>query len=410
MKKFILPAVIVVGLVAVVAGSVFQSFDSEKGTKVYSELAEERDISNIVKASGQIDPRIKVNVSSHVVAKIETLYVVEGQEVEKGQPFLELEKETLRAVRQQAAAQLKISKSQFRGAKIDREDAQQKLKRAERLSDGGISSAEFLEGATLREKSAILQVDQAAQTVQQALASLQKADDDLRKATIYSPLSGRVISLSAEEGEVVVSGTMNNSASVIGIVADLSEVLAEVDVDETEIVDVELGQPAIIVVDAVSDLEIHGTVVEIASSGFSRLQQPDVTFFKVKVLLTEPDGRLRPGMSARAEIEVATELDTLVVPIQAVVYREPVDAEDTSGGTEKEKVVFVVEEGQAVQRSVVIGITDTTHAEILEGLETGDEVVIGPSRTLKKLQHDEVLRVEDPEVDSEKDSEEDDDE
>ncbi len=408
MKKFVIPTVVVLVLLAIVWSSLSGSFQSEKGAKVYTEPAERRAISHVVKASGQIDPRTKVNVSAHIVAKIETLYVEEGQEVVKGQPFLELEKETLQAIQQQASAQLMINRSQLRQARIDLEDAQLKKTRAERLQGQGISSAEVLEAAVLAERSARLRVDQAEEAVRQAEANLAKAEDDLRKTTIYSPLTGRVISLQAEEGEVVVSGTMNNAASVIGVVADLSEVLAEVDVDETEIVDVQLGQPALVVVDAVADHEYSGTVVEIASSGFQRPQQPDVTFFKVKVLIDEPDERLRPGMSARAELEVATHRDTIVVPIQSVVYRKPLDSDSDDESVDEVKVVFTVDEGAASQQAVEIGITDTTHAEILTGIEEGQTVVTGPSRTLKKLQHDEAVRVEKQGSDDEEDAEEED--
>ncbi|MBZ0114783.1 MAG: efflux RND transporter periplasmic adaptor subunit [Thermoanaerobaculia bacterium] len=410
MKKILIPIVVIAALGGIVWSSMSGSFTSEKGTKVYAELSEQRDISNIVKASGQIDPRVKVNVSAHIVAKIEKLYVEEGQEVEKGQPFLELEKETLQAIQQQSAAQLQINRSQLRQAKIDLEDADIKRNRAERLQMQGIASSEALETAVLAQRSAQLRVEQAEESIQQAQANLNKAQDDLRKTTIYSPLTGRVISLQAEEGEVVVSGTMNNAASVIGVVADLSEVLADVDVDETEIVDVALGQTAKILVDAVTDFEYTGTVVEIASSGFQRPQQPDVTFFKVKVLIDSPDERLRPGMSTRAEIEVATHRDTVVVPIQTVVYRKPLTEGVQDDSADDIKVVFRMEGGKAVQTPVEIGITDTTHAEITSGLEAGVEVITGPSRTLKKLEHDEAVRVEkEKDTKSEKDSKDEDD-
>lgn len=402
MKKVLIPIVVIAALGGIVWSSMSDGFKSEKGTKVYAEVSEQRDISNIVKASGQIDPRIKVNVSAHIVAKIEKLYVEEGQEVAKGQPFLELEKETLQAIQQQATAQLQINRSHLRQAKIDLEDADIKRNRAERLQTQGIASSEALETAVLAQRSAKLRVEQAQEAIQQAQANLDKAQDDLRKTTIYSPLTGRVISLQAEEGEVVVSGTMNNAASVIGVVADLSEVLADVDVDETEIVDVQLGQSAEVLVDAVADFVYTGTVVEIASSGFQRPQQPDVTFFKVKVLIDSPDEKLRPGMSARAEIEVATHRDTVVVPIQTVVYRKPLAGDVPDESAEDIKVVFRMEEGKAVQTPVEIGITDTTHAEITSGLDAGIEVITGPSRTLKKLAHDEAVRVEKDREDGDK--------
>src|SRR4029078_1888273 len=158
----------------------------------------------------------------------------------------------------------------------------------------------------LQEDSARLSLEDAQEGVRQARASLVKARDDLAKTVIYSPLSGRVIKLNAEEGEVVVSGTMNNPGSVIATIADLSEILAKVDVDETEVVDVAVGQSAVLKVDALPRREYHGRVVEVGSSGTRRAAQPDVHFLEVKVLLADADEALRPGMSVRAEISAAT--------------------------------------------------------------------------------------------------------
>lgn len=409
MKRALIILAIVLGLGAIVAASVL-SGDRRKSTKVYGEQVETRDISQIVKCSGQIHPRVKVNISAHVIGKIEHLFVEEGQAIEAGAPFLELETESFVAVRDNARAQLAIETSRRKQAEIDLQDAELKLRRAQRLKDEGISTSEQLEAAEIAHRSAELQVERSGEAILQARANLDKVEDDLNKATIFSPLSGRVIELNAEEGEVVVSGTMNNAASVIGVVADLSEILAEVDVDETEIVYVELGQPVTILVDALADVEYTARVVEIGSSGFSRPQQPDVTFFKVKALLDEPDDRLRPGMSARAEIGITTHEEALVVPIQAVVNRLPLDEDGESLDDEEEiEVVFVVDENdEARQAPVETGIADATHIEILSGLDPDDTVVTGPYRTLKKLAEGELVKVRDEGDDEDRDDEDDD--
>jgi HlyD family secretion protein len=411
MKKILIGLGVVLVLGAIVAASVMKNREGGKGEKVYAEPVLRRDISRIVKASGTVDPKTKVNISTHVVARIEELYVVEGQEVEAGQPFLTLEKEAFVAAEQRAAAQVEIAQTQLRQAEVDTADAELKARRLRRLAAEKIASDEQLEAVELQLQSARLRIEQAREALLQARADLDKARDDLRKTTIYAPLSGRVIELHAEEGEVVVAGTMNNPASVIATVADLSEILIEVDVDETEIVAVELGQEAVSSVDAVPDHEYVGRVVEIGSSGFQKPTQPDVTYFKVKVLLEEPDQRLRPGMSARTEIEVTTRRDTFVVPIQSVIYRRPLDAPE---GVEVEEttVVFVVEEDLAVQRAVEVGISDPTHAELLAGVTEGDLVVTGPQRTLKDLEHEDEVRVEseDDDEDDDEDGEDDQDE
>jgi HlyD family secretion protein len=191
---------------------------------------------------------------------------------------------------------------------------------------------------------------------------------------------------------------------VIGTIADLSEILAEIDVDETEIVHLEVGQPATVRIDALPDKEYRGRVVEIGSSGYSKPAQPDVTFFLVKLLLENADTALRPGMSARADVEVATHPEAIVVPIQCVVEREAKGAEAGeskaagAGPAAKRQVVYVVDNGRASERAVRSAISDATHVEISEGLNAGDQVVTGPHRSLRKLKDRDAVTVERPEA------------
>lgn len=389
--KRILIAALVLGLLGLVVFASLRGSRGPKGTKVYVEEVRRQDIGRVVKASGEIDPREKVNISAHVVGKIERLYVEEGDLVRKGQPFLDLEKEAYTAARDQWSAQLRKAHTEVRQAEVSLADARNKLGRARRLNQEGILSAEQLEAAELAQANAELRLEDARESVRQAQANLAEAQDDLRKTTIFSPLSGRVIKLNAEEGEVVVSGTMNNPASVIGEIADLSVILANVDVDETEVVLVKPGQGARIEVDALPDKEYHGRVVEVGNKGFSRANQPDVTFFDVEILLEDPDEDLRPGMSVRAEIDTAVHPNALVVPIQAVVERDV-----TEGGASREAdVVFVVQDGKAAQRVVKTGISDETRVEVVSGVREKDKVVSGPYRSLRDLDDGDRVRVTD---------------
>lgn len=384
---------IIAGLVLVLGGIVTWSIvggKSEKGPRVYLEAVEVRDISRKVKATGEIDPRVKVNLSAHVIGKIEELYVEEGQTIVAGDPFLTLEKEAFTAARDRAAAELEIARSRVRQAEINVADAEIKLRRARRLVDEQIASATDLETAELNYQSQELGVEQARETVIQAKAALDKAADDLYKTTIYAPLTGRVTALNAEEGEVVVSGTMNNPGSVIGTISDLSEILAEVDVDETEVAFLELGQGAELTVDALTGQKFSGRVVEIGSSGFQRASNPDVTYFKAKILLDSPVEALRPGMSTRVEVTTAVAEAALVVPVQAVVERPPLGGDDD---VDEIEVVFVVSDSEAEQRPVTTGLSDITHVEVTSGLEEGETVVTGPYRSLKDLEHENSVRV-----------------
>jgi len=402
LKKALLITAGILVLGAIVFASI-RAGNGQKGVKVYAEEARRRDISQVIKASGAIDPKEKVNISAHVVGKIEKLFVQEGDRIEAGKPFLRLEQQAYVAQRDQWAAQLRSAETAVAKTQAQLADTRVRLERAKNLNQQGILSREQLEVNLLQETSARLAVDEAKEAVQQARANLVKAADDLTKTTIYSPLTGRVVKLNAEQGEVVVSGTMNMPGSVIGIIADLSEILAKVDVDETEIVDVKVGQSAQVKVDAIPNRQYHGKIIEVGSSGFSKPAQPDVIFFEVKILLDDPDERLRPGMSVRSEIQANSHPQVAVVPIQAVVERPPLPEtpepakEKKSAGDERAdeeiKVVFLVEGGKVHQRPVQTGIADETHVEILAGLKPGESVVTGPYRTLRDLKDGDVVAV-----------------
>jgi HlyD family secretion protein len=399
-KRVVVGAAIVAALALIVFASIRAS-GSGPQTRVYAEAAEKRDITNTVTASGQIHPRVKVNISAHVVGKIEKLHVRDGDPIEAGQPFLQLEQQAFLAARDDAKARLGMAETELKRAEVALADQEIRLERARRLRAEGVVSIETLESAELQHQTARLALVSAREGVTQARALLDKAEDDLRKTTIWAPISGRVIALNAEEGEVVVSGTMNNPASVIGTIADTSEVLAEVDVDETEVVDIRPGLEAEIEVDAVPGATYAGRVVEVGSSGYAKASQPDVQFFLVKILLEAPDEKLRPGMSARAKIRVETHEDAVVVPIQAVVERARTDAEPKTGqpatadarGEEEVPMVFVVAEGRARQRPVETGISDATHVELVSGAVAGERVITGPYRSLKKLRDGDRVKV-----------------
>jgi HlyD family secretion protein len=400
-KKLLITVLVLAAVGAIVYLSLRGS-GAEKGIKVYAEPVRRQPLGQVVKASGEIDPRIKVNLSAHVVGKITRLYAREGDRIEKGKPFLELEKQAYLAERDRWAAQLRQAQTEVEQTQVSLADFRHKLERAKRLSAEGVMSTEQLEAAQLAETSARLRLDDARQSVNQARANLAKSLDDLAKTTIFSPLSGRVVSLKAEEGEVVIPGTMNNPASVIGTIADLSEILARVDVDETEIVNIAVGQPATVRVDALPDRVYHGRVVEVGSSGFNRPAQPDVTFFEVKVLLAETGENLRPGMSVRAEIETRPPASALVVPIQAVVERKPLagaktgkkaEASADETGDDEVKAVFVVVDGKARQREVKTGVSDETRVEILGGVEEKETVITGPYRSLRDLKDGDAVTI-----------------
>ncbi|HET8796154.1 MAG TPA: efflux RND transporter periplasmic adaptor subunit, partial [Thermoanaerobaculia bacterium] len=201
-------------------------------------------------------------------------------------------------------------------------------------------------------------------------------------------LDGKVVQLNAREGEVVVTGTMNNPGSVIAVIADLSQILVEAEVGETEVVSVSLQQPAKIKVDAIPDREYHGRVVEIGSSAAVRQGAgAGIRYFKVKVAIDDADARLRPGMTSQVSIVTNSAPNAIAVPIQAVVERVPGSTGDDADDEDKpkKKYVFLAVDAKAKQVEVQTGISDTTHVVIASGVKEGDRLITGPFRTLKKL-------------------------
>jgi len=223
-------------------------------------------------------------------------------------------------------------------------------------------------------------------------------------------MDGTVIQLNAEQGETVVPGSTNLPGSVIMTVADMSVLLAEVEVSEVDVVSVALGQEAEVKVDALGTDPQMGHVVEIATSGRRDPTQGTIRF-RVKVALDDPDASLRPAMTAKVDILTATSDDAMTAPIQAVVKRTLDDqGEEVKGtaakGIEKSEVVYVIADGEAAARAVETGISDELYVEIIAGLSDGQEVIIGPYRTLKNLHAGDAVKIEEKKDDDESAEEE----
>jgi HlyD family secretion protein len=391
-------AAIIAGAIVVVAVIIVASIrgGGPKGEKVYTEPVAKRKLEAVVTAPGQIDPKVKVNISAHIVGKIEKLYFVEGDDVKRGQKLVELEKPAYIAQRDRLRAQLAAQQVEVNRARAALRTAEASYQRAVELSRQGIQAQELFDQSRLAFDNARAALAAAEQGVQQAAASLRSAEEDLSRTTIVSPIDGKVVQVNAHEGEVVVTGTMNNPGSVIAVIADLSQILVEAEVGETEVVGIQVGQPATIRVDAIPDKVYNGRVVEIGSSAEVRQGAGSgIRYFKVKVAIDDADERLRPGMTAQVSIVTNVAPDTLAVPIQSVVERVPgAKSSDPEDDTKpKKKYVFLAKDGKSEQVEVTTGISDATHVAILSGLSAGDQVITGPFRTLKGLDDDEVINV-----------------
>jgi len=411
LKRWLIIAGAAVLIAVIVIASVKSS--GPKGEKVYTEAAATKTIEATVTAPGEIDPKVKVNISAHIVGKIEKLYFLEGDAVKRGQKLVELEKPLYIAQRDRLRAELASRRVEVQRARAALATADASYQRAQSLSRQGIQAQELFDQARLSHDNAVAALATAQQGVAQAEAGLRQANEDLSRTTIVSPIDGKVVQLNAHEGEVVVTGTMNNPGSVIAVIADLSVILVEAEVGETEIVSVKLQQSAKVKVDAIPDKEYRGHVVEIGSSAAVRQGAgAGIRYFTVKVAIDDADDRLRPGMTSQVSIVTSSAPNTVAVPIQAVVERVPGAKADEGAEDDdkpKKKYVLLVKDGKAKQVEVKTGISDATHVAILSGVRKGDQVVTGPFRTLRKLKDGAAVNVTKEEKSSTKDKKKDDD-
>src|SRR5436309_7692830 len=399
MKK----TLIILGAIVLVAVIIFASVKGggSKGEPVYVEPVMLRNIQAIVTAPGEVNPKVKVNISAYIIAKIDKLYFNEGDAVKKGQRLVDLERTAYQAAYSRAAAAVSNSRIEAARAKTNVATTELAYKRAVNLKQQGIQAQELFDQARQSHDNAVAAFDSANQGVAQAQALLQQAQNDLDHTTILSPITGRAVQLNAHEGEVVIPGTMNNPGSVIAVIADLSEILVEADVGETEITGIRLNEPSKVHVDAIPDKEYDGHVAEIGSS--AALKQgtgAGMRYFKVKVQFDNPDDRLRPGMTAQVSIITTTSGSALSVPIQSVVERVPPALAKSKTGTEdedekapKSKYIFVVKDGKVKMTEVKTGVSDSTHVALVSGVSKNDQVVTGPFRTLKKLKDGDSVEV-----------------
>ncbi len=449
-KKIAIGAGIVVLLAIIVGFTVHQS--SKNVTTVQTGKVQRQDLATVVSASGEIKPKNYVNVGANAFGKITHLYVKEGDHVKKGQLLAQLEnvqssadvnanEASLQAAQTDALAadaNLKTAQADLLRAQADYERNKMDWERAQSLfKDGLIAKSDFdsrrnawatadagLVQAQSRVAQAKAQTDSANRHITQNRANLTRVTDVLQKTSYNAPYDGVVTNLPVREGETVVMGIQNAPGSTLMTIADMSVITAEVKVDETDIVNVHLGQPAEVTIDAIPKKIFHGTVSEIGdnaivrSSGVSTSQQAtaseEAKDFKVVVNLQDAPMDLRPGLSTTAKITTATRSNALALPIQALTLRSkaqieqqnnppgsvhaaaPVPKEVASKGKKEDDVqgVFVIRNKKAVFVPVSTGITGTTDIEVLDGLKDGDEVITGSYKVLRTLRPGSSVKID----------------
>lgn len=381
MKKWLLPALGLAAVGAIVVVSLAGS--RPRGTPVETGKVERGEIRSVVTGTGEIQARTRVDISSQVIARIERLHVREGDRVARGDRLVDLERAQYASQRDRSLANLAAAEAEIGRARAALANAQSRLKRARELAAQSIASREFLESAELDHESARTALAASRERARETRAAVAASDDALSKTSIVSPISGRVTRVNAEEGETVVTGTMNMPGSVILTVSDLSTIEAAVEVDESAVARVKVGQKASVKVDAFPDTELPGEVTEIADSAVKR---QEVAYFPVKVRILGSGEGLRPGMTARARIQAESRRGVLVVPIPAIVEKKDTEGKTgSSSNPEGQKIVYRVEGGKARAAPVAVGLNDETRAEVLSGLKEGETIAVGPYRTLKGL-------------------------
>ncbi|MGD0512257.1 MAG: efflux RND transporter periplasmic adaptor subunit [Terriglobales bacterium] len=444
-KKIAIGAGAAVVLAAIVGFTVYQSHKNV--VTVQTGKAQRMDLAAVVSASGEIKPKTYVNIGANAFGKITKLYVKEGDQVKRGQMLVQLEnvqsaadmdamQASLDAAKTDsvaAEAGLNTSVADLNRAKSDAERSDLDWGRAQGLyKDALISKSDYdmqkathqaavagLAQAQARVAQAKAQKDSADGRIEQASANLTHAADVLKKTTYQAPFDGVITNLPVREGETVVVGIQNSPGSTLMTLADLSVITAEVKVDETDIVNVQMGQPAQVTIDAIPKKTFKAVVTQIGdnaivrSTGVSTSQQistsQEAKDFKVVVTLQDPPDDLRPGLSATAKITTATRGNALTIPIQALTIRRQADlvpkdekgsvqaaapSKDLSKDKEEIQGVFILRNHKAEFVPVDTGIAGTTDIEVMKGLKEGDEIVTGSYKVLRTLRPGSSVKVD----------------
>ena len=440
-KKVKLILIGLVVLVAVLGGLKYAGvFGKKEGTKVTAEKVQRRTITEIVNASGKIYPVIEVKVSPDISGEITELTVLEGDSVTKGQIIARIYADIYSIQANQAASGVAQSQAQVANAqaaleafKAQLDQSEKTYKMQKQLFDDKVISRNEFNLSESNFKSAQANYNAAKQgikggqaSVQSAQSNLAKANKDLGRTAVLAPMNGVVSLLNVKKGERVVGSNLMSGTEMLRI-ADMAKIEIRVDVSESDIAKVHLGDSAIVTVDAYSTRKFKGMVTQISSSNNGAATQSalantstDVTNYKVYVrllpesysdLLDKGSYPFRPGMSASADIQTKTHLNVLSVPINAVTTRDLNDSTTKVAGATKtgtadkaagveddlEVVVFVVDKEGAVKKvKVSTAIQDINYIEITEGLKEGDNVISGPYDVVSKLlkEKDKVKVVE----------------
>jgi HlyD family secretion protein len=342
-----------------------------------------------IQASGEIQAKTRINIGTNVSGEIKGIHVRDGQDVKAGQLLVSIDQVRLKQQLFQVEALLDVAQKDAARLEAAMRRARENSHRTESLFKDGLISDEDYRQSKLAEESAELSYQSAKANIVQNQANVAGMRDGLDKTTIVAPISGRVTALKAQMGEMAIPGMSNLPGATLMIISDMKEMIAEIKVNESEVVRLKMGQTVQVNVESLPGRVFLGKVYEIASASEQSGQNANMYNVKVALGTSNPDTRLlRPGMSARGVILTAAVKGALRVPLQAVLERDgSLDEAVKKGllGPESRSVVMVLKDGRARERTIKTGIANTQFYEIEEGLSEGDKVLTGPSKKLKEL-------------------------
>lgn len=390
-KKGLILIAVAVAVVVIVIANVRLSY--EASTEVEVAPVKRSTIIEKVSGPGVIHAEASVKISSSVMGRITRLAVKEGEDVRKGSTLLEIDASQYRARLHQCEAAHRAAIAGQALALARRDEARYEMERQLRLAETALVSDREAEVARTAFAVAQAEFEAAEEAVREASAALQAARDDLDKTVIDSPIVGTVTSLNVEEGEIVITGTMNNPGTVLMTISNLDTMEVRAEVDETDVAKVRPGQEVEVSVDAFPDTVLSGSVSVIgSSSSVARTggARPDErSTFEVRIRIKDSLPGLRPGMTTTVDILTAAKDSVTSVPLQALVLREVGD----EGDEVEQEGIFVVRDERSRFTPVRTGISDGKDIELLQDLPEGSDVVIGPFKALRDLEDSTKVKV-----------------
>jgi HlyD family secretion protein len=393
--------------VVLVAGGFAYSRQRNKGLSVLAAKAERQDIVAKVTANGKIQAENKVDMSALVMGEIVNLAVREGDRVSKRDFLLQIDRNRAVADEAGSSAALRASLNDRDSARTTMDQAERDFERARRNYEGRITSEADFQKARAALDTARSAFESAQNRIDQMRAGLSANQDTLSKTTVRAPIDGVVTTLRVKAGEVTVIGTMNNPGTQLLTISDMSTVEAVLMVDETDTPTVQLGQKALLAIDAYPGRTFDAVVTEVGNSPIRRddpeLQglttTSDAINFKVRAKVLAPPPGIRPGFSVTADILTGSKASVVAVPLAAVIVRDSPKGEKTAAGKLKtEEGVYALRDGKAVFVPIKTGLPGELMVEVVSGLQPGEEVISGPFKALRQLKDgDRVQRMSDKE-------------